>query len=363
MPQNKNAITRYIILDRLLQHKFGHTIKELTELCNNELGDKGYESVTKRCIEKDLIAMEEEPFYAEIVRTGKTPIEDKNGKSRMVQLVRYANPYFSIFNHELNDDEKVLLRKALEPFGSFEDIPGFEQMEQLIASLDVEVDNNKKFVYYSVNEKGTNTQVFGKLYSAIAEQKAIDLTYHKFGETEKRHVLLHPYLLKEWNRRWYLIAAADDSGKILTFALDRTDDVETCDVLKYKPADEDLIERYDDIVGITYYDGSPVETIYFWASDNSTFYLLTKPIHGSQTQLKEGGEEYDTLRKSYPNLEHGNFFRLKCMINYELIREMLSYGQGLIVLSPASLKQSMINHIAAIKNNYVKANKPFVNEL
>lgn len=71
MPQNKNAITRYIILDRLLQHKFGYTIKELTDLCNNELGDKGYESATKRCIDKDLIAMEEEPFYAEIDRTGK----------------------------------------------------------------------------------------------------------------------------------------------------------------------------------------------------------------------------------------------------------------------------------------------------
>lgn len=92
MPQNKNAIARYIILDRLLQHKFGYTIKELTDLCNNELGDKGYESATKRCIEKDLIAMEEESFYAEIDRTGKILIEGKNGKSRMVQLVRYANP-------------------------------------------------------------------------------------------------------------------------------------------------------------------------------------------------------------------------------------------------------------------------------
>lgn len=356
MPQNKNAITRYIILDRLLQHKFGHTIKELTELCNNELGDKGYESVTKRCIEKDLIAMEEEPFYAEIVRTGKTPIEDKNGKSRMVQLVRYSNPYFSIFNHELNDDEKALLRKALEPFGSFEDIPGFEQMEQLIASLDVEVDNNKKFVYYSVNEKGTNTQVFGKLYSAIAEQKAIDLTYHKFGETEKRHVLLHPYLLKEWNRRWYLIAAAADSGKILTFALDRTDEVETCDDMKYKPASDDLLERYEDIVGITYYEGKPIESIYFWASNSSTHYLLTKPIHGTQTTLKEGGEEEVTLRKSYPNLKDGKFFRLKCMINYELIREILSYGQGIIVLRPDTFREEIAKHITSIQENYNKTN-------
>ena len=356
MPQNKNAITRYIILDRLLQHKFGHTIKELTELCNNELGDKGYESVTKRCIEKDLIAMEEEPFYAEIVRTGKTPIEDKNGKSRMVQLVRYSNPYFSIFNHELNDDEKALLRKALEPFGSFEDIPGFEQIEQLIASLDVEVDNNKKFVYYSVNEKGTNTQVFGKLYSAIAEQKAIDLTYHKFGETEKRHVLLHPYLLKEWNRRWYLIAAAADSGKILTFALDRTDEVETSDDMKYKPASDDLMERYEDIVGITYYDNAPIETIYLWVSDRSYKYLDTKPIHGSQTTLKEGSEEESSLRQKRPDLKGGRFVRLECMVNYELVHEILAYGKGMVVLSPTSLREEIVLEFKEMMNNYTFAN-------
>ena len=356
MPQNKNAITRYIILDRLLQHKFGHTIKELTELCNNELGDKGYESVTKRCIEKDLIAMEEEPFYAEIVRTGKTPIEDKNGKSRMVQLVRYSNPYFSIFNHELNDDEKALLRKALEPFGKFEDIPGFEQIEQLIASLNVDVDESKKFVYYSVNEKGTNTKVFGKLYSAISERKVINLTYHKFDDPTPHSVLLHPYILKEWNRRWYLIAAAADSGKILTFALDRTDEVETCDDMKYKPASDDLMERYEDIVGITYYEGKSIETIYFWASDSSTHYLLTKPIHGTQTTLKEGGEEEVTLRKSYPNLKDGKFFRLKCMINYELMREILSYGQGIIVLSPDTFREEIVKHITSIQENYNKTN-------
>ena len=197
MPQNKNAIARYIILDELLQYKYGYTIAELTERCNRKLEDNGQETVTKRCIEKDLNAIEGYPFYAEIDRSGHTPIDDKNGKPRNVQLVRYANPYFSIFNHEMNDDEKALLRKALEPFGKFEDIPGFEQIEQLIASLNVDVDESKKFVYYSVNEKGTNTKVFGKLYSAISEQKVINLTYHKFDDPTPHSVLLHPYILKE----------------------------------------------------------------------------------------------------------------------------------------------------------------------
>ena len=226
----------------------------------------------------------------------------------------------------------------------------------MIASLNVDVNESKKFVYYSVNEKCTNTKVFGKLYSAISERKVINLTYHKFDDPTPHSVLLHPYILKEWNRRWYLIAAAADSGKILTFALDRTDEVETCDDMKYKPASDDLMERYEDIVGITYYEGKSIETIYFWASDSSTHYLLTKPIHGTQTTLKEGGEEEVTLRKSYPNLKDGNFFRLKCMINYELMREILSYGQGIIVLSPDTFREEIVKHITSIQENYNKTN-------
>ena len=356
MPQNKNAIARYIILDSLLQDKFGRTIAELTDLCNEKLEENGKEPVTKRCIEKDLLAMEGDPFYAEIDRSGSIPKEDKNGKARKVQLVRYVNPYFSIFNHEMNDDEKALLRKALEPFGKFEDIPGFEQIEQLIASLNVDVDESKKFVYYSVNEKGTNTKVFGKLYSAISEQKAIDLTYHTFDEPEKKHVLLHPYILKEWNRRWYLIAAAADKGKILNFALDRIDDAEICLDIKYKPASDDLMERFEDIVGVTYYDDVPIETIYIWISDKSSNYLITNPLHGTQTMLKEGGEEESELRKKYPKLKCGKLFRIKCMINYELIRELLSYGKEMVVLSPCSLREDVKKQANEMTNNYTDAN-------
>ena len=72
--------------------------------------------------------------------------------------------------------------------------------------------------------------------------------------------------------------------------------------------------------------------------------------------VKEGGEEYATLRKSHPNLKQGNFFRLKCMINYELTREILSYGQGIIVLSPTSFREKIAEHITSIQENYNKTN-------
>ena len=40
---------------------------------------------------------------------------------------------------------------------------------------------------------------------------------------EDRQIIVHPYLLIEYNRRWYLIVAADNDGKILSFALTQID--------------------------------------------------------------------------------------------------------------------------------------------
>ena len=54
MPQNKNAIARYIILDRLLQHKYGHTIAELNDLCNDKLEENGKEPEAAFVMRNDM---------------------------------------------------------------------------------------------------------------------------------------------------------------------------------------------------------------------------------------------------------------------------------------------------------------------
>jgi hypothetical protein len=116
---------------------------------------------------------------------------------------------------------------------------------------------------------------------------------------------------------------------------------------KYEECQEELSERFEDIVGVTLYEDRPVEHILCWVSDRSRGYVDTKPIHGSYTPIK--GDKLDELRTQYPNLKGGNFFSIKCIPNYELIRELYSYGENLIVLSPDSIKveikKRLINHL------------------
>ena len=119
--------------------------------------------------------------------------------------------------------------------------------------------------------------------------------------------------------------------KILHFALDRIDNVEPLPEKKYVDCSDDLSERFDNIVGVTLYEDRPIEHILCWVSDASKGYIDTKPIHGSYTPLK--GNAVQQLRTEYPQLQGGMFFTLDCINNFELIRELCSYGKELIVLS------------------------------
>ena len=136
--------------------------------------------------------------------------------------------------------------------------------------------------------------------------------------------------MKQYNNRWYIIGAADSDKKILNFALDRIDKVTPLPEQKFFPCEKDLSERFEDIVGVTLYEDRKVEHILLWVSDVSKGYVDTKPIHGSYTPIK--GDVEQQLRLKYPQLQDGLFFTLDCIPNFELIRELCSYGKELIVL-------------------------------
>lgn len=72
MPTNKNAMTRYKILDELLSCRYhNYSLEDLTEEVNKRLSDMypDTDGVGRRTIEKDIYYLEYEgPFMVEIER-------------------------------------------------------------------------------------------------------------------------------------------------------------------------------------------------------------------------------------------------------------------------------------------------------
>lgn len=350
MPANKNAVTRYYILDKLLANRYHHySTEDLCRLVNEELAEREQEPVSRRTIELDLNYLENEgPFLAEIDHYQVDDISQRTLKTIKKNCHRYADPNFSIFKKEMNDDEKYLLREALSMLGQFKGLPNLEGLKSLRNSLKVK--NDRKIVSFTKNPL-ENSNLLGELFTSISQEQVVELHYHRFDSPdEDRKIVVHPYLLKEYNRRWYLIAAADNDGKLLHFALDRIDTVVPLPVKKYIPYDGDLRERFEDIIGVTLIDGNPLQTILFWVSDYSKEYVATKPLHESQRHYR--GEREEKLRQQYPMLEGGAFFSIECMENYELIRELTSFGADLVVLSPNEIREKVMDRISAMNKKY-----------
>lgn len=332
MPINKNALIRFKYLDDLLSDRYHYyDIHDLTEKVNDALEEEGYPMVVQRCIEKDIMAIQGAPFSAPIERF------TWNGK----RCIAYESCTFSIFRKKMSNEEKNLLREVLNTIGQFDGLSNFEWLDRFKIGLGLE--ERKKIISFSNNPYLQNSNLLGTLFNMISNEVVINLSYHTFTDATIRNIDFHPYLLKQYNDRWFLLGAADSDLKILNFALDRIDGVEPIPEKKYVECPEELSERFEDIIGVTLYEDRPVEHILFWVSDASKDYVATKPIHESQKQYQ--GEEEQQLRSQYQKCEGGSFFSIDCIKNYELIRELCSFGPSLVVLSPDTIRDDIMSRL------------------
>lgn len=341
-------MTRYALIDKLLANRHhAYSIQDITDVINEKLSDYGQNSVSKRCIEKDVIYLQyDSPFLVDIEEYW-VDASDCNGRPYRKRCIRYADPTFSIFKPKLTDDEKSILSTALDTLGSFDGLENFEWLSDLKQRLNLE--QHSTIISFSKNLL-TKSTLLARLFVTIQSKTAITLFYHTFNNTEIRATDIIPRLLKEYNNRWFLVSTACDTDKVLTFPLDRIDDFTLNYAIPYNTYLHELEERYEDIIGITYVEDAPVEEIVFWISDTSKEYVKTKPIHGSQIHFSRDRET--KMREIYPSLIGGEFFSIKCKRNYELIRELCSYGQDLVVVHPREIAEKILSRVNAMKDRY-----------
>jgi len=354
MPTNKDALSRIKILDDLLSNKYHQlTWDELVEAVNDRLAEKDLRPVTRRCIEKDIDYIED-AFETDIVKNW-VPAETQSGQSVSKKCLKYADPDFSIFKKKMTREESYLLKQIISTLGQFDGLPNFSEIaslanSQLAKSIEKEF-GDRKIIAFDKNpsNKERVDTVFAKLYLAISQKQVVKLHYHTYKDlTDIKTIVCHPYFLKEYNRRWFVFGIADEDKFELNFALDRIDDVESLPANNYIEYGGQFDEWFDSIIGVTRFKDESVEKILFWASDSQMHYIDTKALHDTQVRIKKD----DELRKAYPELKGGWFFRIECMKNYELIRELCSYSGEVIVLKPSSIRDAVIERIKSLANAY-----------
>lgn len=359
MPSNKNAVVRYKYLDDMLSdtHR-SYTCAELWKRCNERLRLDGYPEVTKRTVENDLNDLEGSPFFKEIDRS-----ERKGGKT----VLRYRDPSQPLFGKELSDDEKSLLSEILNALGKFSGLESFHWFDDIQKLLNNgrrlktgssdEDECSKPVISFSVNNYLRNSNFLGGLFSAISARTVLDVHYRKFSASKPTVLRVSPYLLKQYNDRWYLIGtpSGDDVNPynpdfLVNLPLDRIESYECRPEALFHGCQVDLDAHFDDIVGVTYEKGKAIETILLAMSPESVDYIRTKPMHPSQIELPSS--EQLRLHEKYPSLGSHVFFTLECVLNYELVSLLRGYGKNIVVLGPDSLRTEFVNDLLSQIKNY-----------
>lgn len=330
MPSNKNALIRYRYLDELLSSRVRYyTRQELTDKLNDHL----ITPVTKRCVEKDLIDIQNEwgIEYDEKIHDGK-------------KYIHYADPSFSIFNKELTSEERTMLRSVLATVGQFDGLPNFEWLEKMRIKLEkgsksalssgtFEGGGDEKLIQFSYNPYLKNTNMIAGLFQNIVSKQPITLEYQTFNADKSTEMIVSPYRLKHFNNRWYLLCCRHSDSRFSTYALDRMVGFTPAINAQFIPCPIEIDEHFDEIIGVTYIKDAPVETVLFAGAPKDIQFILTKPLHWTQKCPSKTNQEL--LHNRYPNVPSDwTFLTIECKWNFELITTLFSYGERIIVLSP-----------------------------
>ena len=325
MPDTKNFSLRIKILDGLLRKEDGVSMKDILRVINNRLEDKGVPPVTSRdTILNDITELSNE-FHVKILRR-------KAQYDSRVILYRYANVDFSIYHSPLSFSEIKEMRGALSILSKFEGMPQYGWINELCARFDISFENHgHPVVQFEDSVSDISHRNFTGLYHAIVDKTPIHVTYQRFGHKEREHIV-HPYFLKQFRNRWYLIARnSKHLDSICPMSLDRLKSFQVDKDIGFVPIGMNVNDYYHDVYGICREEGKSAIDIKFYVNSVEVPYIITCPIHHSQRVVARNAG--------------GAIFTIHVIPNYELMQKFLSFGDNVVIITECDMKQLIVKKL------------------
>ena len=324
MPVSKNALLRYAVIDACLRRtaqkwSFEKLRHEVSALVGEQSGTGG--DISIRTLREDFKNM----------RVGgasgyDAPIDwdSENG-------YYYSDPKYSIFNNPLSVDDLAIMQQALGTLKQLQGLGLSEELQGVVQRLEMRLSyqdrgSERVILQFEQPLNLQGQQWLSQLYPAIKNGKAQWLTYQSFHATEAKREVVHPYLLKQYNGRWFLVGQRH--GRLLgasVFALDRIQAVEPSEE-NYHPSEVNPTSLFANLIGVSMLPRAELLNIKLRFTASRLPYILTKPLHPSQQVDVIGGEQIVLLH---------------LVPTRELLTLLLSFGADVEVVEPVLLRDKM----------------------
>lgn len=337
MPVSRNALVRYKTIDNCLRNHYRKwTLEDLIEACSDALYeyegiDKG---ISKRTIQMDIQMMRSDKLGY------NAPIIVRDHK-----YYEYEDSDYSITDTPLSPQDMELMSNAVAILKQLSGFSAFAGMEDVVGKLEDHVSavrhEKEPVIYYERNDALKGLHHIPSIYQAITDKRPLVIAYKSFKAKGEHDFVFSPYVLKEFRNRWFVYGRRRGANMLLNLALDRIIDIKPSDPRELFIEDQSFDPKtyFDDMVGVTKGPGDKRVKIRFSANMDTTPYIETKPLHESQMVI-ERHEDGSAI------------FQIEVVLNYEIERDLISYGQNIKVLSPRILVKHVSTRLRAAAAQY-----------
>lgn len=329
MPKNKSYDDRKKILNEAFRSPRGYTLEELIERVIENLGM----SVSKKTIQNDIRAMKLEA----VDRGGE--LVCKNSR------YTYEPKNLNLFEVKIEPASVAKIKLAAS---ILKQIPGLDlhiDLKEIYSSLEMRAadsfESEKCFIQFDTRYEYEGAKHFAEILEAVLGKTVISFDYQPFNHSNPMRITLHPYLLKEYNNRWFLIGLPEhlNSKKdcvIHQYGLERivSNRIKPEHIEYFKHPDFDPDSYYANVIGVTIPNNSVIDKIRLRFSASRAWYIETNPIHPSQ-------------KLEYQNSTHKTF-SYELIINQELESLVLSFGKDIEVLDPSEFREKWLKTVKQI---------------
>lgn len=219
----------------------------------------------------------------------------------------------------------------------------FIRLTELVSTADIIVENLKAgkaaLSNIAFEAQGTlrGVQLLEPLLLAIKERRKVSFQHENFQSGKLKAHSVAPYLLKEYQGRWYLVGLPEGSDDFRSFGLDRISALNTKHGSFERKEEMDPRTLFENTIGLTYSAGE-IERVLLSFTAHQGKYVQTLPFHSSQEVLVDNDEEFRIALTVVPN--------------YELIQKILMLGNKVRVMEPQWLKEQLQKVLQAALSNY-----------
>ena len=335
MPTNKNAAIRYQTLDKCFRdRRHRYYLEDLIDKCEEALYYyNGIGGVSRRQVFEDIKFMESETGWS-------IPLE-RHQDGRKVYY-RYSDPNFTINAQPLTEEEANQLRAVIVTLGRFRGLPSNAWIDEVISNLEWRFGlrgKKENIIGFEQNPFLKGLNLLPQIIDASVNHQVLRIAYRNYKNCEEERIaVVHPWYVKQYNNRWFLMAYDAETERITNFALDRIQELQVEEGIAFIPNKEIDFEHYfDDVFGVTI-PPSEVEKIrvVLQFSKKQYPYIVSKPLHHSQEIVDDDN----------------CILAVEVRPTYEFTQLILSFGKDVKVLEPEPYRQEIIDNIRRNLQNY-----------